>query len=71
MTTPHRFWMVKGAGPTNYRHDTRAEAEAEAERLARCSPGECFYVLEAVTAHIRRDVERIKLGPDRDADLPF
>lgn len=74
MAAPRRFWMVKGQGPANFPHDSRASAEREAERLARCNPGECFYVLEAVTAHIRHDVHRIVLT-DADAipddELPF
>lgn len=74
MDAPRRFWMVKGVGPTQHRHVTRADAECEAERLARLNPGERFFVLEAVTAHIRYDVHRIVLK-DADAmdddELPF
>lgn len=74
MAAPRRFWMVKGSGPASYVHHSQSSAEAEAERLARCNPGECFFVLEAVAAHIRHDVRRIVLS-DADAidedELPF
>lgn len=74
MAAPQRFWMVKGAGPTQYPHDSRASAEYEADRLARLNPGQCFYVLEAVTAHVRVDVQRIVLTEAEsidDEDRPF
>lgn len=71
-TTPHKFWMVKGAGPTNFRHDSRREAEAEAARLARCSPGQQFFVLEAVAVHRAIETERISLDNlDEQGEIPF
>ena len=70
MNDPHRFWMVQGTGPANHRHASRASAEAEAHRLARVNPGELFFVMEAVAAVRRRDVEYISLRPD-DEERPF
>ena len=70
MTDPQRFWMVQGGGPASYRHDSRTSAEAEARRLALTSPGQMFFVMEAVAAIVRRDVEYISLRPD-DEELPF
>jgi hypothetical protein len=43
-----KFWMVKGNGPTNFKHHTKEAAVAEAERLAKGHPGSEFYVLEAI-----------------------
>ncbi len=44
------FWLVwceKGNVPIR-KHETRVEAEAEAERLARKQPGDVFIILQAV-----------------------
>lgn len=67
MNTAEKFWMVKGRGPTNYRHDSLASASQEAKRLAREYPGELFAVLEAVTAFRKPDVEEVLL----EDPLPF
>ncbi|MGD9862542.1 MAG: hypothetical protein AB7S99_04950 [Pseudodonghicola sp.] len=67
-----QFWMVKGDGPTTYRHDSQASAEAEAQRLARLNPGQIFFVMEAVAAHRHIAVERISLrGRVDDEEIPF
>lgn len=53
------FWMVYGTGqgaPT-FRHGTFEGAKAEAERLARQSPGIEFYVLRSIGRARRVDVE--------------
>ena len=75
MTTPTKFWMVKGDGPAIVPHGSRAVAESEAERLARLHPGTPFFVLEAVACHRRVDVERISLDgkgdPRADPEIPF
>lgn len=70
MAEPLIFWMVHGDGPTSYRHDSRASAEAEAHRLARTNPGTAFFVMEAVAAYRKVDVERFSLRPD-DEEIPF
>lgn len=70
---PKRFWMIKGAGPTKFCHFSQAEAEAEANRLARSNPGVLFFVLEAVSAHVKVDVSRIDLrvSDENEEMIPF
>lgn len=65
----HRFWMVKGAGPANSKHDTEQSAETEARRLASLHPGQWFYVVAAVTAirYPRPDIDRLDLTDE----IPF
>lgn len=63
-----KFWMVKGLGAAQFRHDTQDQAEAEAARLARRNPGQEFYVLEAIAVHRLADVERVSLCDD---ERPF
>lgn len=70
MAEPQRFWMVQGDGPARYRHETRCGAEVEAKRLAATSPGTTFYVMEAVAAYRKVDVERFDLRGD-DEEIPF
>ena len=65
MLHQHKFWMVKGAGPTTVHHATKELAEAEAKRLARSAPGQVFVVLEAVSAHVKVDVESWDLSGHR------
>ena len=48
MTTFFLVWR-DGGYPPRFRHETKAKAVAEAERLAREKPGETFYVLQALT----------------------
>lgn len=72
MQEAFKFWMVwrEGSPTTNHRHLSRADADAEAERLAKINPGECFYVLKTVGA-VAADhppVRRLKLTQD---DVPF
>jgi hypothetical protein len=45
-----KFWMVWNEyGDTpSYKHDTRASADQEAERLAQLHPDKAFIVLKAV-----------------------
>lgn len=74
MQMPEQFWMVSGPGPCSSRHASREAAETEAKRLARLRPEHWFYVVEAVSAHIKDDVKSVSLRdrvsghPD---DLPF
>lgn len=71
MSDPKMFWMVRGPdGPPRVMHMHPDAAEAEAERLARVNPGKTFYVLEAIAAHRRVDVERIDLR-DLSDEVPF
>ncbi len=62
MHTPQVFWMVKGAGPANAIHPTRKSAEQEAQRLASANPGTTFYVMQAMAAHRKVDVDRYDLS---------
>lgn len=67
-----QFWMVwreNGYTPTR-QHRSKAEARAEAERLAKANPGNVFFVLKA-TAGVLADnpnTRRVKFVPDL---IPF
>ncbi|MCJ2009789.1 hypothetical protein [Methylobacterium sp. J-092] len=70
------FWMVQGSGPARFRHDTKAAATTEAERLARQHPGSVFVVMEAIEAVRKIDVQRVNLRDRQhdwsvDDDIPF
>ncbi len=72
MNTEHKFWLVWNPArnaPTQ-RHFNRRKAQQEAERLARLSPGDQFYVLEAVSLTQKVDVSTIDLTEEVD-DIPF
>jgi len=47
----NKFWVVwnPNAGAPTFRHPTREQALAEAERLAARNPNAAFVVLEALT----------------------
>ena len=62
------FWMVwnENSRDTNVRHGSAGEARTEATRLVRINPGTKFYVLMAVGAAHKSDVD----WQDAD-DLPF
>ena len=51
-----KFWMVirSNGNPAHVRHEARASAEAEAQRLAAKERAE-FYVLEAVSVAVPQD----------------
>lgn len=49
-------WREDGPGPT-VKHSTRAKAAAEAQRLARCNPGQKFVVLESQQAFQMHDLQ--------------
>lgn len=69
---PEKFWWVwrlNGGMPTVH-HTSRAQADHEAERLARSNPGDSFYVLEAVSITRKRDVEVVALR-DSEEGIPF
>lgn len=73
MNKPTTFWMVAGDGPSRYRHESRYEAEREAKRLAALNPDQWFFVVEAVSAHIKNDVISVSLRGKDDGDdgIPF
>jgi hypothetical protein len=56
-----KFWMVKGNGPTNFKHLTKEAAMAEAERLANVHRGKEIYVLEAVCVKKASKMETVDL----------
>lgn len=60
----NKFWMVwnpVGRAPV-YRHESRASAEREAERLAKLNPTNEFYILEALGFLRKRpEVEKVTL----------
>lgn len=71
-----RYWMVHCPeyGPPTVRHPSEAAARDEAKRLARRNPGCVFYVLEAVDAFAKVEVQRVQLDSSPGAmpdDLPF
>lgn len=72
MQKPKRFWMVHGdgTGPTNYRHEAYQHARNEAKRLARQCPDTTFYVLEAVSAHVKIDVQDMTIQGSSPSALP-
>lgn len=51
-----KFWMVLGGGVPTFRHPTEGAARAEAERLARSSPGQEFVVLESLASVRKTEV---------------
>ncbi len=74
----NRFWMVwnpHGRAPT-YRHDSRASADTEAERLAARNPGAVFFVLKmvggkAATVNSPADITVTAAEKETDDELPF
>lgn len=77
MSTISKFWMVYGMGSrgSSFQHHSRAQAEAEARRLAKLNPGTTFVVLAAVDAFEASEpvVETVKVKkPCRSDDgIPF
>lgn len=57
-------WSPTGKLPPSRRHASPYEASAEAERLARLSPGSEFYVLESITRVSTTDVTWSKATED-------
>lgn len=66
------FWMVWNprGGVPRAKHESESIATAEAERLARCNPGDSFYVLRAVHVIRLADVVRTELIDFAD-EQPF
>jgi len=64
------FIVWSPTGPTNpsYRHEVRASAVSEAERLARAHPGNEFFVMQADTM---RAVNDMKCVDYMSPDIPF
>ena len=66
------FYLVwsEPSGYTKFRHDTREEAQEEAERLSRLHKGKRFYVLYALESCVANDVSWDTPEASGD-DLPF
>lgn len=69
MDYENAFWMVWNPDgyPPRVQHFTEHKAVLEAERLARCHPGQRFYVMLATDMRVVDDMKRIKL----EAEIPF
>jgi hypothetical protein len=65
-------WNPKRSAPT-YQHASYESALRESERLARMSPGQDFFILQAVSRTKKQDVETIRLEPVQQLDdqIPF
>lgn len=67
-----KFWLVwrEGGGTPTHPHFTKAEAEREAERLAKANTGQVFFVLKATGGVVapEPEVRQIKLTTD---PIPF
>ena len=59
-----KFWMVLADGTTytKHRHVTKGEAIQEAERLAALHHGTVFFVLEAISASMQKNVTTMMLS---------
>lgn len=58
--------------PPTFIHPSRGLAEAEAERLARENPGQCFHVCESVLAKRKVDIETLEFDLEQtESDVPF
>lgn len=73
-----KFWMVHGIGQgaPRYCHAKKADAQAEAARLAQQCPGIIFVVLAAVDAYMAPQpqvklVPVVKRPPLADDGIPF
>ena len=67
-----QFWMVwhEEGGSPRYRHHNKQAAFEEATRLAKLTPGECFFVLKATAGVIacEPEIARVKFTVD---PIPF
>jgi hypothetical protein len=73
------YIVVNEKFPTTvtYKHDTMEGAAKEAERLAKCNPGQTFVVMESVTAYlVETPIQVIEYvsahnNPDDPEYIPF
>jgi hypothetical protein len=67
-------WNPNGRTPA-HKHDSYTLASNEADRLSRIAPGQTFYVLQALTASRRVEVQTTTLqGSEsivREIEIPF
>lgn len=64
------FWMIYGLDQSAPRatHETFDQAKREAERLARCTPGVAFFVLQSIACAVKQDIEFRRMEFN---ELPF
>lgn len=68
------FYMVKGSGPANFKHDSRESAIKEATRLAEIHGGQEFHVLVSICTVKSAGVEITRhevVSTADDSDVPF
>ena len=68
------FYMVKGSGPANFKHDSRDSAIKEASRLAEIHGGQEFHVLVSICTVKSAGVEITRhevVSTADDSDVPF
>lgn len=68
------FYMVKGIGPANFKHDTRDSAFKEASRLAEIHGGQEFHVMVSICTVKSAGVEITKhevVSTADGSDIPF
>lgn len=68
------FYMVKGSGPANFRHDSRESAIKEASRLAEVHSGQEFHVMVSICTVKSAGVEITRhevVSTADDSDVPF
>lgn len=69
-----KFWMVLGEGVPKFRHESKAAACAEAERLARTVTNCEFFVMEAIASVQKKDVywqPLVDCDSYDDGQIPF
>lgn len=73
MANVDAFWFVwnPDARAPRRQHTSRAQAEQEAERLARAHPGERFVVLQSVCERRVESMQRIEHVAYTDDEVPF
>lgn len=68
----YQFWLVwhEDGGEPRVRHNSKQSALNEAERLAKLTPGERFFVLKATAGVVANepDLQRVKFIDD---PIPF
>lgn len=68
------FWLVwcEGGGSPSYKHDTKGDAQREAERLARENPSYAFAVCECVGVVRKSDITWDVMTDEDDIEgIPF
>lgn len=64
------IWNPQGKAPT-FKHLTRGQAEAEADRLAQCNPGHTFVILESVGQVVTKTTQFTPHERNLEDEIPF